>query len=314
MRAGGRTRRELRPEDALRLEALARLARAVRIDEARGEVRGLVGRSERGLRLVGGTGYFYLEAVRDLLARVAVGEAALRRGPLRRPEVVAGLGRERLAALPRLGDPELVAMMPLNPALDEGTAEAAWWAAPSPELGALLLGHPAVAGSALAAAVAAAVLEHLPFTPEAEARLRMARGLLAGGVPAEAIRSALARRAPRDPALAAALLEREAAEGGPVGPPFLRRCDELLAAPRDRAVVEAVLALLAQRLPAGARASAAHARARLADAGADGTLLERRMGPVLAPLRRALAELGGWPAPAAREAAAHRRGGRGRVP
>ncbi|MCX8004712.1 MAG: hypothetical protein N2688_07110 [Burkholderiaceae bacterium] len=191
---------ELAAEDALRLNVLlAGEVLAVRIDEGARVLHALTPKGEARVALhpVGNPDR-YFQRVRELLGGHAFG---LRDGyplHLRRWTRLGQASAQTLAALLKIGEPEALLAVAQAEGLSEELARRVWWAgqpAPPAELARALLAQPAVRAGALGAAIAAHLLENLPFETDADAAMHTVRALLASGRLDSAQRERLWQRA-----------------------------------------------------------------------------------------------------------------------
>ncbi len=173
----------LSTEDELRLNIMLVSARAVRIDESRLTVWGLVDGGDLSLQLnPSGPGDAYLRAVRGYLSTRVLGSPKHFPTHLRR---WAGLGQFHNAPLEKLlllGDPEAAFAVACSPNLTERLAKSAWWAAQEPTIARALLRNAAVASSPLGRELAVWLFDFLPFEEDADALFEAVCLLLRSGV------------------------------------------------------------------------------------------------------------------------------------
>lgn len=189
---------ELCNEDNLRLNVLlAQPLRAVRINENTLTVYGLTDRGEATVVLnPTGREEQYLRRVRELLALKATGSPAGYPVFMKRWTRIGQINNN-LKQMLLLGEPEAIVAVSHAPGLTLDIAECAWWANPSTEVAMGLLQYEAVYTSELGKALAAHIMEFLPFEELPVNIVYMVRACLQGELLSEQQRNSLWQRAKR---------------------------------------------------------------------------------------------------------------------
>ncbi|WP_275097019.1 sulfur reduction protein DsrS [Sedimenticola hydrogenitrophicus] len=174
---------ELSNEDLLRLNVLAIHAEAIRIDENRLEVHGIKGDQEMKVALhPDGNPEHYLRRVRELLAGIVLNSPGGYPVYIQRWTRMGQVESARLSSLLKLAEPEAVMAVVCSPDLTNELARLAWWCEPQAEYARRLLEQPAVAAGPLGAALAAFLVEHLPFETAPQQILESVRLVLQPGL------------------------------------------------------------------------------------------------------------------------------------
>ena len=189
---------ELCNEDNLRLNVLlAQPLRAIRINENTLTVYGLTDRGEATVVLNPTVrDEQYLRWVRELLALKATGSPAGYPVFMRRWTRIGHINNN-LKQMLLLGEPEAIVAVSHAPNLTLDIAECAWWANPSTEVAMGLLQYPDVYNSELGKALAAHLMEFLPFEELPVNIVYMVRVCLQGNLLDETQRNSLWLRAKR---------------------------------------------------------------------------------------------------------------------
>jgi hypothetical protein len=200
---------ELAPEDGLRLAVLmAGEVHAVRIDEAALTLHALTPKGEAKVVLNPNCRReTYLTHVRELLGGHALGSPGGYPVHLRHWTRMGQASPKNLEALLKLGEPEAVAAVAYAPGLTDELARRVWWALPTVEIAQVMLAHAEVRAGAMGRVLAAFLVEHLPFEPDAIAAMNIVRTVLAADLLDEPTRSALWQKARRRPHYLVGFLE-----------------------------------------------------------------------------------------------------------
>jgi hypothetical protein len=158
----------LTDEDSLRLHVLlANKPKAIRIDESKMIVYGLLERGEATVMLHPNCrDEMYLKQVRELIAEQVIpgGSYPLR---LQRWGRMGQARAENLQQLLLLGLPQAIEAVVNSPSLTAQLASLAWWAMPSSDHARSMLQQTAVINSEIGKILAQHLLEYLPFETEA---------------------------------------------------------------------------------------------------------------------------------------------------
>ncbi|PWQ98151.1 hypothetical protein [Leucothrix pacifica] len=189
---------ELCNEDNLRLNVLlAQPLRAIRINENTLTVVGLTERGEATVQLNPTVrDEQYLRWVRELLALKATGSPAGYPVFMKRWTRIGQI-KNNLKQMLLLGEPEAIVAVSHAPDMTLDIAECAWWANPSTEVAMGLLQYAEVYESDLGKALAAHLMEFLPFEESPVNIVYMVRACLQGELLDETQRLSLWRRAKR---------------------------------------------------------------------------------------------------------------------
>lgn len=200
---------ELVPEDGLRLAVLmAGEVHAVRIDESELTLHALTPRGEAKVTLNPNCRReTYLMQVRELLGGQALGSPGGYPVHLRHWTRMGHATPKNLEALLKLGEPEAVAAVAYAPGLTDELARRVWWALPTVEIAQVMLAHGEVRAGAMGRVLAAFLVEHLPFEPDAMAAMNIVRTVLAADLLDEATRLSLWQKARRRPHYLVGFLE-----------------------------------------------------------------------------------------------------------
>jgi hypothetical protein len=175
---------ELSSEDLLRLNVLlANRPQAIRIDESRLVVYGLLERGEAKVALnASGRADAYIRAVKELISGHILGSPGGYPIYLRRWTRMGQMRDESLEQLLMLGESEAVVAAVGSPGLTPELARRAWWAMEDAENARRMLRNPAIAGSEMGVVLADYLVEYLPFETEHEAMMESVRLVLQPGL------------------------------------------------------------------------------------------------------------------------------------
>jgi hypothetical protein len=175
---------ELSNEDRLRLNVLlANRPQAIRIDESRLVVYGLLERGEAKVALnASGRADAYIRAVKELISGHILGSPGGYPIYLRRWTRMGQMRDESLEQLLMLGEPEAVVAAVGSPGLTPELARRAWWAMEDAENARRMLRNPSIAGSEMGVVLADYLAEYLPFEIEHEAMMESVRLVLQPGL------------------------------------------------------------------------------------------------------------------------------------
>jgi len=174
---------ELSSEDSLRLNVLVMNVEAVRIDERSMTVYGLSARGEAKVPLnPTGRAEQYLKAVREFLSAAALGSPSGYPVHLNRWTRMGQARDTNLAKLLMLGESEAIMAVVCAPGLTDELARRAWWAEPTSENARRMLARECVVQGAMGRALAAHLVEHLPFETEARVIIDSVRLVLQPGL------------------------------------------------------------------------------------------------------------------------------------
>lgn len=200
---------ELAAEDGLRLAVLlAGEVHAVRIDEGALTLHALTPKGEAKVALNPNCRReAYLTRVRELLGGQALGSPGGYPVHLRHWTRMGQASPKNLEALLKLGEPEAVAAVAYAPGLTDELARRVWWAQPTVEIAQVMLAHAEVRAGVMGRVLAAFLVEHLPFEPDAIAAMNIVRTVLATDLLDEATRLSLWQKARRRPHYLVGFLE-----------------------------------------------------------------------------------------------------------
>ena len=189
----------LTAEDALRLNVLlANRPLALRIDEPRLAVRGLMATGEAQLQLHPNCREEqYLKLVREALSGHVLGSPGGYPVYLQRWTRMGQMRDESLEQLLLLGEPEAVVAVVCAPGLTDELARRAWWAMDDAENARRMLQREAVVRGSMGPVLAAYLVEHLPFETEPDRMIESVRLALQPGLVDEGRRDDLWRKAAR---------------------------------------------------------------------------------------------------------------------
>ncbi len=177
---------ELSSEDSLRLNVLLANARAIRIDDNRCCVHGLVEQGEVKVQLnPNARPERYLKSVRELLSSVILGSPGGYPVFLKRWTRMGQLHSTRLDDLLMLGEPEAVVAVAGSPHLTDNLASRAWWAMTDATNARRMLACPAVVHGEMGRVLAAFLLEFLPFEEDPLTIIETVRLILQPGLISE---------------------------------------------------------------------------------------------------------------------------------
>ena len=204
-----RVTNELASEDGLRLAVLmAGEVHAVRIDEGALTLHALTPKGEAKVALNPNCRReTYLTCVRELLGGHALGSPGGYPVHLRHWTRMGQASPKNLEALLKLGEPEAVAAVAYAPGLTDELARRVWWASPTVEIAQVMLAHAGVRAGAMGRVLAAFLVEHLPFEPDAIAAMNIVRTVLAADLLDEDTRVSLWQKARRRPHYLVGFLE-----------------------------------------------------------------------------------------------------------
>lgn len=312
---------ELSPEDQLRLNVLlAQEIRAVRIDESSLVLHALLdGGEEASLPLhPNGRADKYLRLVREALSGHALGSPGGYPVYLSRWTRHGQMESSNLNQLLLIGEPEAVIAVVHSPALTDQVAEYAWWAMPTIENARLMLAREAVARGHMGPILADFLVEHLAFLQEDHLTIMdTVAVLLASGTLSTAQSEAVWKRGKRQNSYYVAFLElrpdnlpltpgSQAAGDDAQEQTFIQACTEILSRPDTQEVVSRTLDAIGQYFagadqatdspPALARQRLARVNSGMTDAifarsSAIGSLMRRKIEPVVSPILADLAVL-----------------------
>lgn len=287
---------ELSQEDQFRLNVLlAQDVRAIRLDESSLVLHALLGNGEEASMPLHPDcrADRYLRLVREALSGHALGSPGGYPVYLSRWTRHGQMESGNLGQLLLIGEPEAVVAVVHSPALTDELAGYAWWVMPTIEHARLMLMREAVAQGRMGPVLADFLVEHLPFLQEDHlAIMDTVAVLLHSGILSAAQREAIWRRGKRQNSYYVAFLER-----WPDDLPeraFVDASIEILGRPDTQEVVSRTLDAIGRHF--AGRAGEDEVRRRLAtvDAGlaepvfarstAIGSLMRRKLEPILAPV------------------------------
>jgi len=176
---------ELSSEDLLRLNVLlANDIEAIRIDEGSMTVHGLAGGNEATIHLSPNCrAEQYLRRVREMLSSHVLGSPGGYPVFLQRWTRMGQTRDTQLDKLLLLGEPEAVVAVAGAPGLSDDLARRAWWAMPTADIARRMLEKESVIQGKMGKALAAFLLEYLPFETDpltiiTTVRLMLQPGLL----------------------------------------------------------------------------------------------------------------------------------------
>ncbi len=175
---------ELSSEDSFRLNVLlASKPQAIRIDESRMTVHGLVAQGESIVRLhPNARPDQYLRRVRELISGHVLGSPGGYPVYLQRWTRMGQMRDESLAQLLLLGEPEAVVAAVCSPGLTDELARRAWWAMEDAENARRMLCSPAIVAGQMGPVLAAYLIDYLPFETESERIMESVRLVLQPGL------------------------------------------------------------------------------------------------------------------------------------
>ena len=190
---------ELSSEDSFRLNVLlASKPQAIRIDEGKMTVHGLVPKGESVVRLhPNARPDQYLRRVRELISGHVLGSPGGYPVYLKRWTRMGQMRDESLAQLLLLGEPEAVVAAVCSPGLTDELARRAWWAMEDAENARRMLCSPAIVSGSMGPVLAAYLIDYLPFETESERIMESVRLVLQPGVMGAEERDELWRKSAR---------------------------------------------------------------------------------------------------------------------
>lgn len=193
---------DLSSEDSFRLNVLlANKPLAIRIDESRLTVHGLIERGEAKIQLnPTGRVESYLRLVRELISGHILGSPGGYPIYLRRWTRMGQMRDESLEQLLLLGEPEAVVAAVCAPGLTDELARRAWWAMEDADNARRMLGNPAVREGQMGRVLAEYLIDYLPFESEPERAAESVRLCLQPGLLDMERRLDLWKRSGRKPA------------------------------------------------------------------------------------------------------------------
>jgi len=183
----------LSTEDNLRLNVmLANNVDAVRIDEGRMMVFGIVNNNEMQIQLNPNCrDEQYIKQVRELLSEKVLGSPGGYPVFLKRWTRMGQMKDESLSDLLKLGEPEAVMAVVCAQGLTDELARLAWWAAPEAEHARRMLESEVVVNGEMGNILADFLIEFLPFEEDPYAIVRSVRLVLQGDLITEDVRNTL---------------------------------------------------------------------------------------------------------------------------
>lgn len=175
---------ELSSEDSFRLNVLlASKPQAIRIDEGKMTVHGLVPQGESVVRLhPNARADQYLRRVRELVSGHVLGSPGGYPVYLKRWTRMGQMRDESLAQLLLLGEPEAVVAAVCSPGLTDELARRAWWAMEDAENARRMLCSAAIVSGSMGPVLAAYLIDYLPFETESERIMESVRLVLRPGL------------------------------------------------------------------------------------------------------------------------------------
>lgn len=287
---------ELSQEDQFRLNVLlAQDVKAIRLDESSLALHALLGGGEEASMPLHPDcrADKYLRLVREALSGHALGSPGGYPVYLSRWTRHGQMESGNLGQLLMIGEPEAVVAVVHSPALTDELAGYAWWAMPTIEHARLMLLRDSVTKGRMGPVLVNFLVEHLPFLQEDHlAIMDTVSVLLHSGILAPAQREAIWRRGKRQNSYYVAFLE-QCPDDLP-GNSFVEACIEILSRPDTQEVVSRTLDAIGRHFSArggddDAGQRLARVKAGLADpvfarSTAIGSLMRRKLEPILAPI------------------------------
>ncbi|NCC37813.1 MAG: sulfur reduction protein DsrS [Gammaproteobacteria bacterium] len=202
---------ELTHEDSFRLNVLlANRPRAIRIDESKLVVQGLMEQGEMTVRLNPSTRPDqYLRRVRELISGHVLGSPGGYPVYLRRWTRMGQMRDESLEQLLMLGEPEAVVAAVCSPGLSDELARRAWWAMEDAENARRMLANPAIVTGRMGPVLVDFLVDYLPFETESERIIDSIRLILTSGLLDAPRRDELWQRAARKQAYLVGFLQAQ---------------------------------------------------------------------------------------------------------
>ncbi len=188
---------ELSSADQLRLQVLlqAHPVQAIRIDESTLTLHALTDQGEARVQLHANCpNYQYLQRVKEFLAGHVLGSPGGFPVYLKRWARMGQTADKNIDALLLLGEPEAVIAVAHAPGLSDEQARRAWWCQPTMDVARCMLEKDAVVQGNMGKVLAAALVEHLLFEQDPDARLHTIRLVLHGKLIDEATATKLWRQ------------------------------------------------------------------------------------------------------------------------
>jgi hypothetical protein len=296
---------ELSPEDQFRLNVLlAQDIKAVRIDESTQTLHALSAEGEASMPLHPNCRPDkYFRILREHLSGHALGSPGGYPVYLSRWTRHGQVESDNLGRLLLIGEPEAVVAVVHSPALTDAIAEYAWWTMPTIEHARLMLMREAVAKGKMGRVLTEFLVEHLPFLQEDHlAIMDTVAVLLYAGLLTPEQRTAIWRRGKRQNSYYVAFLEM-CPDDLPDGQSFAAAAIEILQRPETQEVVSRTLNAIGRHYAKAASGdddatrrlagvSAALVYPVFARSTAIGSLMRRKVEPLVAPVLADLAALG----------------------
>lgn len=193
----------LSQEDNFRLQVLLKQQlKAVRIDESSMVLYALTDKGEAKLELHANCrDEPYLRQIKELLSTHVLGSPGGYPVYLKRWTRMGQTRTESLQSLLLLGEPEAVVAVAHAQGIDEEIARRAWWAMPTSDVARRMLENAQVANSEFGKALAAFLMEFLPFEEDPNAMIESVRLVLQPGLISDKERLSLWRKAGRKTAM-----------------------------------------------------------------------------------------------------------------
>lgn len=299
---------ELCHEDLFRLNVLlAQDVKAVRLDEGNLVLHALLGNGEEASMPLHPDcrADKYLRLMRETLSGHALGSPGGYPVYLSRWTRHGQMESTNLGQLLLIGEPEAVVAVVHSPALTDELARYAWWISPTIEHARLMLMREAVAKGGMGPVLTDFLVEHLPFLQEDHlAIMDTVAVLLYAGTLSGEQKETIWRRGKRQNSYYVAFLEMcpDELPGAPERA-FAEACVEILTRPDTQEVVSRTLNAVG-RYYASHPGDAPEARTRLGGVDASladpvftrstaiGSLMRRKLEPIIAPILADLRQLG----------------------
>lgn len=175
---------DLSHEDSFRLNVLlANRPLAIRIDESKLIVQGLVPQGESTVRLnPNSRPDQYLRRVKELISGHVLGSPGGYPVYLRRWTRMGQMRDESLEQLLMLGEPEAVVAAVCSPGLTDELARRAWWAMEDAENARRMLANPAIVAGRMGPILVDYLIDYLPFETESDRIIESIRLILSTGL------------------------------------------------------------------------------------------------------------------------------------
>ncbi len=295
---------ELSSEDQFRLNVLlAQDIKAIRIDESTQTLHALLAEGEASMPLHPNCRPDkYFRILREHLSGHALGSPGGYPVYLSRWTRHGQMESDNLGHLLLIGEPEAVIAVVHSPALTDELARHAWWAMPIIENARLMLTRDAVVQGRMGAVLTDFLVEHLPFLQEDHlAIMDTVAVLLYAGTLSPAQREATWKRGKRQNSYYVAFLEM--CPDDLTEQEFVEACLDILNRPETQEVVTRTLDAIGRHFSSSGQGAQDEARSRLAQVSsaltdpifarstAIGSLMRRKIEPVIAPTLADLALL-----------------------